>query len=211
MAAAASAPCSAPPGIANPAVSESLCFETLVPVNATSGVGIRAYGIGGETLVQWSAHATFDATPDAIPSLLAYFEGANAGGRDLRFARTTPILAKGYFAAMGYFILEVAMAVSPSAFPNASTIPQPTSQTLRPLGNHTVAVTQFNTSGFPTEEDFVVACGRLQPWTLPAGYSMAYSANWFPAHAIYSGQDANTTNATFTSECFKQVNGPSSV
>jgi hypothetical protein len=118
------------------------------------------------------------------------------------------LLAKGYFQAMGRFMLEVGMAVSPMAFPNSSSIPQPTSSSpvsLQRLDNVTVAVVQFTTNGFPSADDFVAACGRLQPWTLPAGYAMAYSYNWFPAHAIYSGMAANATNATFTSECMKAV------
>lgn len=175
IALAAAAPsCSAPPGIVNPAVSQSLCYETLVPFNESTGVGIRAYGIGNETLVQWSyAPAFFADTPEGIPPLLSYFSGENVGDRDIRYARTTPILAKGYFQAMGRFLLEVAMAVSPQAFPNASSIPQPTRLALLPLGSHTVAVVQFNTSGFPPQTSSARAAvsnrGRCRlgtPWPI---------------------------------------------
>ena len=130
-----------------------------------------------------------------IQTLLGYFKASGILG-----ARTTPITARN----VGDFNLTwvIGMMVSTAAFPDATAIPQPSLPVeLEQVGQRSVAVIQFNTTGLPVDADFEAACGQLLDSPLPKGYAFNMSSSWSPTYVLYSGE----VSAYFTSECWVEV------
>jgi hypothetical protein len=194
-------PCTVPPGIANPAMPEAMCYLELIPKEPKTGVAVRQYGfLKNEAVVVYNVPIPDGGNAtNGAKQVLAYFSGENTQKRDLRFARTTPLVNTGYFLAVGYEESIVFMMVSTASFPDPSTIPQPTGNlkvlTARSL---TVAVLQFNTSSTPNATDFARACDSIN-YNVPPGYTNAWDV---PLHVMYN--DANAT--LFTNECWQIVN-----
>ena len=200
--------CSAPPGISNATVAESLCYTELVPLNPATNISVRSYGPSENwtQVVNDCGHVSFDDTPGCIQRALEYWEGHNAANASLLGARTTPVIVGGFFAGMGYFIVQVSMTLSGRIYPNASAVPLPANgmDALLPVGNRTVAVVQLNTVGLPTFSEFQTACVSMNVNTLPAGYSLDLNSHWSPAYAYYNGLGAQE----YTSECWQAVFPP---
>ena len=196
-------PCSAPPGIHAPAVSESMCSEVLAE---QGGVTVRAMGLpAAETLIAGSFWASqWDVVIGyGVSSLIDYFEGDNTPQRKLLSARTTPVTFRQRSFPNGtVYEWRSAMMLSTSAFPATAGIPQPVDPIqLEPVGSRLVAVVQFNSSGFPSEQDFAAACGSISPSTLPRGYAVNASSSWSPTYALYSRESSRV----FENECWMEV------
>ncbi len=195
-------PCSAPPGIVNPAVPESLCFTTVLPPNPNTGVTIRSYGLPvNETLFTTMVQGSYvNAIPQGVALIVDFFSGNNDENKNILSARTTPILAHPKASN----VWTVSMMVSTAQFPDNFLIPRPNPPTLGILelvGKRLIAAFQFESSGLPYSENFEEACGSLNN-TIPSGYVVNATSPYSPTYVIYNAETA--TN--FTSECWFEVN-----
>ena len=183
-----------------------MCYKLVRETDPATGISIRSYSPSADEMqvVVTCGNVPYEESAFCIQRCLAYFAGANVANRSLLSARTTPAIIGGYFAGMGYYILEAYVTVSSSAFPNASAIPPPTQARLQPVGNRTVAVVQFNTTGAPTSQDFQLACYSININTLPEGYRLNMDSDWYPTHIFYNNEDA----VMFTNECWMAVYPP---
>jgi len=139
----------------------------------------------------------------AVSSVIDYFLGDNGQRVTIAAARTTPFtLRQRHFPNGTVFEWTGGMMVSTAAFPATASLPAPINpDVLEPVGSRLIAVRPFNTSGAPTDLDFVNACAGISAGTLPSGYAIDPTSHWSPTLAIYSGQHA----ALYENECWMEV------
>ena len=197
-------PCAAPPGIAKPAVGESMCSRAAA---ARGDVTVREMGLpAAETLVvsafsapQWDVVIGY-----GVSSLIDFFQGDNSESKKFPEARTAPITFRQRAYANGSVYEWVSgMMISTVSFPQPSAIPRAVVPlALEAVGHRLVAARQFSTAGrFPTEAEFAAACGAISAATLPRGYAVNATSPWTPTFVLYSAENS----AVYENECWVEV------
>lgn len=200
---AATPPCAAPAGIAAPAVPESMCSRE---VARSGGIAVREMGLpAAETLVAGSFEAPqWGVVIDyGVRSVLDYFAGDNAQGRELPGARTTPVTFRQRAYPNGtVYEWTSAMMASTAQFPDPAALPAGiVPLRLERVGRRLIAAVQFTTAALPSQLDFAAACGGITPGALPPGYAPNASSPWTPTYAIYSAEKS----PAYECECWVEV------
>ena len=185
-AAAGAPPCTTP---LNPAF-ETICYKTV----ATDGrFSIRDYAarlnVSLVTATSPEAPSWAEGSLLATEALLLYFEGSNGAAKPV--ARTVPLIYRPRTLPTGESVINAAMALPTSVYPDPGAAPQPSPENKpEAFPAQRFAAASFSTPLPATDLQYAYACGEVAQWLASKGLAPVTKGVWAQAWVTYSGSDA---------------------